>query len=87
MDWMKERVSEHRGKAPNVDTALRIIEDIGERYHEFNDYDCQKLKETLVEMEGPQPGRVPLSTFYQKAMYRDWGFIEKADYLRDVGGA
>eukprot|EP00927_Polykrikos_kofoidii_P047784 TRINITY_DN4206_c0_g1_i5.p1 TRINITY_DN4206_c0_g1~~TRINITY_DN4206_c0_g1_i5.p1 ORF type:complete len:691 (-),score=103.87 TRINITY_DN4206_c0_g1_i5:126-2054(-) len=62
-----------------------VGDEIGRRFHELNDPDCQDLKNTFLSFESRVPGRVRLSDFYNKSRYSTWGFTEKIEYLRDLG--
>jgi hypothetical protein len=68
-------------------TTGRIVEEIGEQYSNFNDFECSALKKTLLELEDEaKPGMVRLSDFYQKGRNQTyWNFREKIGYLRDLG--
>jgi len=64
----------------------KVAEQIGEKMGAYNDGSCRGLKQTLMEIEDEQqPGRVRLSAFYKKALHSFWKFIERPDYLRDLG--
>lgn len=69
----------------NFTLTSRIADDIGKQFGKYNLADCKGLKETLLAMEDRMPGRVLLSDFYHKGLYGSWKFIEKVDYLRDLG--
>jgi len=71
----------------DFNTTARIVEEVGERYGDFNDFECRALKKTLLELEDEtQPGTVRLSDFYKKGMSQTyWNFNEKIGYLRFLG--
>merc|ERR1719284_545410 len=69
----------------NFDFTARVIEKIGKTFAKFNQPDCAGLKENLLAMEDRMPGRVLLSDFYAKGLYGSWRFLERVEYLRDLG--
>merc|ERR1719498_1367708 len=66
-----------------------LVEEVGDRYGRWQDYECRALKDSLVEMEDPSTGgagRVRLADFYDAAMNKGkWQFSENVDYLRQLG--
>jgi len=66
-----------------------LVEEIGERYGRWQDYECRDLKDSLVEMEDPGAGgagRVRLADFYNAALNKGkWQFTENVEYLRLLG--
>jgi len=94
--WLREVQSDVTGshmlisgksKELNFKTTARIVEEVGERYGDFNDFECRTLKEVLVDHESQtEPGMMPLSDFYRTGMNQTyWNFNEKPDYLRVLG--
>jgi len=71
----------------NFKTVSRVVEEVGERYGDFNDYECRALKEILIDQESQsKPGMLRLADFYRAGMNQTyWNFNEKADYLRVLG--
>merc|ERR1719356_1430699 len=66
--------------------TLRVLEEVGERYGKWQNKECHDLKKTLVEMEDPGTGRVPLARFYKSALENiSWQFMESVPYLRQLG--
>jgi len=61
------------------------MQEFGHRLGTFQNLECQKLKDRLVEIEDVGTGRVPLSRFYRGALEGDWTFSESVEYLRHVG--
>lgn len=51
----------------------------------YLDSDCRKMKDALLEDEEADSGRVLLSNFYKKGMEKNFHFVEKASYLRQLG--
>merc|ERR1719379_1480782 len=48
-------------------STLKVLEEVGERYGRWQDTECHALKTTLIQMEEPGTGRVPLERFYKSA--------------------
>jgi len=51
----------------------------------FLDGECRTMKDTLLEAEERDSGRVQLSKFYQKGMEKGLHFVEKPAYMRQLG--
>merc|ERR1719356_1385859 len=67
-------------------TTLRVLEEVGERYGKWQNKECHDLKKTLIGMEDPGTGRVPLARFYKSALDNiSWQFMESVPYLRQLG--
>jgi len=65
---------------------LKVVDEIGKHFGEFNDRECKNLKDTFYQLEDKRMvGRVSLSDFYRKGLHSHWNFNEKADYLRQLG--
>merc|ERR1719161_2457245 len=66
-----------------------LVEEVGDRYGRWQDYECRALKDHLVDMEDPGTGgagRVRLADFYDAAMNKGkWQFSENVEYLRQMG--
>jgi len=80
--------------APNRDyfyfsDVTSLVEEVGDRYGRWQDYECQTLKNMLVDMEDPGTGgagRVRLADFYGAALERGkWQLCENVEYLRQLG--
>jgi len=61
------------------------LQEFGHRLGTFQNLECHRLKDLLVEMEDPGTGRVPLSRFYRGGLEGDWTFTESVEYLRHIG--
>jgi hypothetical protein len=67
-------------------STLKVLEEVGERYGRWQDTECHALKATLIGMEEPGTGRVPLERFYKSALTNtSWQFMESVPYLRQLG--
>jgi hypothetical protein len=62
-----------------------VVEEIGERYGQWQDAECRELKGGLMKLESQGSGRVLLKDFYGKALDGTWQFTESIDYLREQG--
>mmetsp|Transcript_72216 Transcript_72216/g.136414 ORF Transcript_72216/g.136414 Transcript_72216/m.136414 type:complete len:573 (-) Transcript_72216:88-1806(-) len=66
-----------------------LVEEVGDRYGRWQDYECRALKDMLVDMEDKGPGgsgRVRLADFYSGALYHgQWQLCESEEYLRKLG--
>merc|ERR1719217_729591 len=65
--------------------VARVAERVGERFGSFQDWECQQIKSSLVQMEERGTGRVPLAEFYKPAVGGHWQFQETVPYLRQLG--
>merc|ERR1719456_1683021 len=65
--------------------VARVAERVGERFGSFQDQECQQIKASLVKIEEPGTGRVPLPDFYKPAIGGQWQFQESVAYLRQLG--
>lgn len=86
--WHDKLVQEHLGGSTElVDFAgvSAVVEDVGAKFHTFNDIECNDLRSTLRSVESPKKGRVRLSTFYNMSRFTHWRFTEKAEYLKTLG--
>merc|ERR1719272_1651398 len=76
------------GQLTFSDTA-RVIERIGDAYGRRSDLDCRALKNSLMELEEADTGRVLLSDFYKAevsgAVPDPFEFTESIDFLRQLG--
>jgi len=63
----------------------QVAETVGEEFGSFQVHECQKLKDSLMEMENKGTGRVKISDFYKPALGGKWQFQESVAYLRQVG--
>jgi len=69
----------------DFDEVSRIVRAVDEQYGQFNDGECLKMKNELLNMESRKPGRVRLTDFYKKSLSGAWEFNEKIEYLRSLG--
>eukprot|EP00928_Gymnodinium_smaydae_P017498 TRINITY_DN1668_c0_g1_i4.p1 TRINITY_DN1668_c0_g1~~TRINITY_DN1668_c0_g1_i4.p1 ORF type:complete len:554 (+),score=104.73 TRINITY_DN1668_c0_g1_i4:72-1733(+) len=68
--------------------CLRVVEEIGERYGRWQNKDCLDLKASLMELETPGTGRVPLTKFWAPLVSTTkstWFFTESLPYLKQLG--
>jgi hypothetical protein len=64
---------------------ISFLQELGHRLGTFQNMECRKLKDQLVEMEDVGTGRVPLSRFYRGGLDGEWTFTESVEYLRHIG--
>jgi|Transcript_124950 hypothetical protein len=69
----------------NFATLSQVAETVGEEFGSFQVHECQKLKDSLMELENKGTGRVKISDFYKPALGGKWQFQESVAYLRQVG--
>merc|ERR1719440_1437613 len=74
-----------KGAANEFASLARVVEDVGENFGSFQDFECQDLKKKLMDMEYRGTGRVKLSDFYKPALDGAWTFQESVGYLRALG--
>merc|ERR1719210_217210 len=65
--------------------AVKVAEEIGERYGRWQDRECHELKHDLLKLENQGTGRVLLKDFYGAAAGGAWQFSESVNYLRELG--
>lgn len=85
VDLEEQNYEPENGDRHTFQSTMNVATLLGQSYHSFNQLDCRALKNELRSMELFKPGRVRLSTFYNKQLFSHWGFNEKADYLRTLG--
>merc|ERR1719210_1982781 len=73
------------GRHRSFDEHVSFLQEFVHRYGSYQNLECHKLKNQLVEMEDEGTGRVPLSRFYRGGLNGDCTFAESVDYLRKVG--
>jgi len=86
-EWFVGTTAERLGNASQADFKLvsEVVHDVGEKFHTFNDIECDDLRTTLTSMESRKQGRVRLSAFYNMTRFTHWRFTEKAEYLKTLG--
>jgi predicted SAM-dependent methyltransferase len=64
----------------------RSVQQVSERLGQYQDTECRDLKDQLLEHEEwPDSGRVLLSEFYKRGMETGMQFVEKPEFLRQLG--
>merc|ERR1719330_622857 len=69
----------------SFDEHVPFLQEFAHDYGSYQNLECHKLKNQLVEMEDEGTGRVPLSRFYRGGLNGDWTFAESVDFLRSMG--
>jgi len=64
---------------------VAFLQEFGHRLGTFQNLECHRLKDQLVELEDVGTGRVPLSRFYRGGVDGEWQFTESVEYLRHIG--
>merc|ERR1719476_1010211 len=87
MDYMHqaERNPFLKGDDVTFERNAAMAQELGQRFGNFQKWECQNLKGVLMDMEIAGTGRVPLSDFYRVGLKEDWQFNEDEDYLRSLG--
>jgi hypothetical protein len=60
----------------------------GERFGQWQNFECVNQKKRLMELEGKEKGCVPISNFYKPMLTsggKDWHFAETPEYLMALG--
>lgn len=86
-EWVKEvRETSSSGKSIySFEQVEDVVESISQQLGAYQDKDCGELKSLLLQSEDGSSGRVRLSDFYKKGMQTDMQFVEKPEYLRQLG--
>merc|ERR1719476_637942 len=87
MDYMHqaERNPFLKGDDVTFERNAAMAQELGQRFGNFQKWECQNLKGVLMDMEIAGTGRVALSDFYRVGLKEDWQFNEDEDYLRSLG--
>jgi len=64
---------------------VSFLQEVGHRLGTFQNLECRRLKDQLVEMEDVGTGRVPLTRFYRGILNGEFQFTESVEYLRHMG--
>jgi len=72
-------------RSRSFEQQVPFLQELGHRLGAFQNLECHRLKDKLVEMEDVGTGRVPLSRFYRNGLAGKWEFTESVGYLRHVG--
>jgi len=63
-----------------------VVEEIGERFGQFQDGECKQMKTKLIGLGDQGIGRVPLPDFYRSSLNgTSFEFQESPAYLRELG--
>mmetsp|Transcript_1959 Transcript_1959/g.2937 ORF Transcript_1959/g.2937 Transcript_1959/m.2937 type:complete len:560 (+) Transcript_1959:91-1770(+) len=71
-----------------VSEVEKLLSDVGERYGQFQNKECQEFKDLLVAVEDQGvggAGRVRLADFYNMSLNGKWQFSEERVYLKMLG--
>jgi len=65
--------------------VAETVQHLGHAYGDFQNHECNALKEFLTSLEVQGTGRVSLSSFYEAGLGDEWRFWETPEYLRYLG--
>jgi len=82
---LRHRLSPFVRQRRSFDKHVSFLQEFGHGLGTFQNLECHKLKNLLVEIEDEGTGRVPLSRFYRGGLEGDWTFTESVEYLRHAG--
>jgi len=82
---LRHRLSPFIRQRRSFDKHVSFLQEFGHRLGTFQNLECRRLKDQLVEMEDAGTGRVPLLRFYRGGLDGDWTFTESVEYLRHIG--
>merc|ERR1740123_172604 len=83
--FQRDRLGPFVSQLGSFGEHVTFLQEFGHRLGTFQNLECHKLKEQLVDMEDEGTGRVPLSRFYRGGLDGDWTFTESVEYLRHIG--
>jgi hypothetical protein len=69
----------------SFEDAHEVVGDFTKKFASFWENECQLIKESLVEMDKTNTGRVSLTDFYGANSDGEWRFGESEAYLRELG--
>jgi len=69
----------------SFEDAHKVVGGITRSFQSFWQSECSSMKESLMDMDKYNTGRVPLAKFYNTAINTDWRFGESEAFLRELG--
>jgi len=69
----------------SFEDAHKVVGGITRSFQSFWQSECSSMKESLMDMDKYNTGRVPLAKFYNTAINSDWRFGESEAFLRELG--
>eukprot|EP00929_Paragymnodinium_shiwhaense_P081812 TRINITY_DN428_c0_g7_i1.p1 TRINITY_DN428_c0_g7~~TRINITY_DN428_c0_g7_i1.p1 ORF type:complete len:581 (-),score=152.21 TRINITY_DN428_c0_g7_i1:310-1929(-) len=78
----KEEGAESAYSFGEMDNAT---EQVSRQLGQFLDKECRQMKQVLLTAEEKQSGRIPLSSFYKVGRDNGLHFVEKPEFLRNLG--
>jgi len=83
-DVLKELT--RNGEDRSFQRMTNVVEEIGERFGQFQDGECKQMKSKLIKLGDQSIGRVPLPDFYRSSIEgTTFEFQESPAYLRELG--
>merc|ERR1719157_97343 len=85
-DFAQEcRVNPFVQRSRSFEQQVDFLQEMGHTLGTFQNLECHRLKDKLVDLEDMGTGRVPLARFYRNGLLGKWEFTESTEYLRHVG--
>jgi len=85
-DYMrKDRVNPFSPRKYSFQEAWHIVEHLVEGYGQWQNVECHKMTEALVQLDRDGTGRVFLHHFYSQPKTAVYQFAETTDYLLQIG--
>jgi len=69
----------------SFEVASQIVDQMAQDYGKWQNSECRKMKEVLMDLDPVGAGRIPLSTFYSQPEEATYQFTESVEYLRKTG--
>eukprot|EP00929_Paragymnodinium_shiwhaense_P078112 TRINITY_DN4041_c0_g1_i1.p1 TRINITY_DN4041_c0_g1~~TRINITY_DN4041_c0_g1_i1.p1 ORF type:complete len:552 (-),score=166.70 TRINITY_DN4041_c0_g1_i1:281-1936(-) len=89
--WLKTFEKEEAEQAAVAEASYSFeevdnaTEQVSRQLGQFLDTECRHMKKVLLTQEEKQSGRIALSSFYKVGRDNGFHFIEKPDFLRNLG--
>eukprot|EP00929_Paragymnodinium_shiwhaense_P081806 TRINITY_DN428_c0_g4_i2.p2 TRINITY_DN428_c0_g4~~TRINITY_DN428_c0_g4_i2.p2 ORF type:complete len:562 (-),score=177.57 TRINITY_DN428_c0_g4_i2:90-1775(-) len=88
-EWLRDVranvTTQGEGASYSLDKVENVVVQVSHRLGGYQDSECRQLKGMLLDAEDGSSGRVKLSDFYRKGMSTNMQFVERPDYLRQLG--
>jgi len=85
-DYMrKDRVNPFSPRKYSFQEAWHVVEHLVEAYGQWQNVECHKMREALIQLDRDGMGRVFLHDFYSQPKTAEYQFAEATDYLQQIG--
>lgn len=81
----RHKTNPFRPPSYNFEDMVDLVQVIDDKFGQFQNFECRQLKDSLLEREYHNSGRIRLQDFYALALGGEGHFSEKAEYLRELG--